>query len=492
MSANYFRRQLTRWGLAALFLGLLGALVTVNGQLPAARAEGPAVEKSLDYALAKHARPILDAIRKQLGKDQASLNVGVLKFLAQKGDAPLSDNVGPINQTLANRLETALILAARPEDHLGILQRATQSVVSGWNTSANHLTGPGRASLFDSRFNLSWGVDKKMATGLEADVFVTGRVKISPDLKVLDVTVEGFDRKNAAQAPVLLDNFRASMDVRTLTEAAESYLIPKGVKVVPKDPETPPDEPVVLLAYDVEAKRQPNPVTAKEAPVKLKIFYNGQLMAIREVDGRAEVAEPREETKVTFELDNTDDTYRYGVVLMVNGENTLYRQTGDVGACSKWVLNPGEKVSIAGFQTRNQTLEQFKVLPDEKSEEQAVRYGNAAGQFTFAVFREDKDGTQPSPAAAPAVKDEDQVRAAIVRAAIFDITDPKRPDSLLALQGALRGGDAGAHVTASKGVIVPDKVKPNAVQVVDFKYDPLPIMTATIFYYKPHYTKAAP
>src|SRR5437868_4967033 len=77
---------------------------------------------SIDEAFAKAAPQLLNKLKARKAK-----NVGVLKFLVQKGEAKPEDAVGELNMGLADRLEAALILANESEK-FGILDRASLAV----------------------------------------------------------------------------------------------------------------------------------------------------------------------------------------------------------------------------------------------------------------------------------------------------------------------------------------------------------------------------
>jgi hypothetical protein len=55
---------------------------------------------------------------------------------------------------------------------------------------------------------------------------------------------------------------------------------------------------------------------------------------------------------------------RLGVVLLVNGENTLYRERVTPLACRKWIFDPDQKpFDLRGFkETKDGKGEEFKVL----------------------------------------------------------------------------------------------------------------------------------
>src|SRR5437773_367110 len=88
---------------------------------PAAAAEP---SRDLDIALKEQASKILDYARAHSTKNN---NIAVLKFLVRSGDAPFSDNVGPLNMGLANRLTVALILAL-PNEDIGVIANANEAL----------------------------------------------------------------------------------------------------------------------------------------------------------------------------------------------------------------------------------------------------------------------------------------------------------------------------------------------------------------------------
>src|SRR4051812_43906663 len=105
--------------------------------------------RDLDSALKVQAAKMLDYARKHDAK-----NIAVLKFLVRTGDGPLSDNVGPLNLNLANRLTVALVLAC-PDEEIGIVGNANEVLAK---TGASYLDEDGRTQCFRSRdFVLAWG-----------------------------------------------------------------------------------------------------------------------------------------------------------------------------------------------------------------------------------------------------------------------------------------------------------------------------------------------
>src|SRR5262245_50138196 len=76
--------------------------------------------RDLDSALKDQAAKLLDYARTRNAK-----NIGVLKFMVRTGDGPLSDNVGPLNLNLSNRLTVALVLAC-PDEVIGIVANGNE------------------------------------------------------------------------------------------------------------------------------------------------------------------------------------------------------------------------------------------------------------------------------------------------------------------------------------------------------------------------------
>jgi hypothetical protein len=355
----------------------------------------PAAEEkdSLDSTLKKHAPEIIKHLR-----EHKYQNVGVLKFVVKQGDRS-TDNAGPLNLSLANRLEVALVLA-NPDDKLGLIERASEAVVRARNRRANHLSPEGRAALF-----------------------------------------------------------------RTLAELGRSYhLKSRG-----------PDESELLAqAVDqsrvIEDKKESNPLESGKSPVELRILYNGT--AVRPVNGV--VPEPLKDDKVTFELINRSEE-RCGVVLKVNGENTLFREPYEASQCHKWILGPGEKVKVDGFQLGPKESKRFEVLSPEESEKDSVNYGSHAGTFSLVVFRESKaDGH---------VVTASHDTAAISRGSLSP--NGKKPGTLEALQAALRDKGSKSQAEGSRGILSAGESIDRPIQYVSFKPDRIPVLSATIRYYQP-------
>jgi hypothetical protein len=159
---------------------------------------------------------------------------------------------------------------------------------------------------------------------------------------------------------------------------------------------------------------------------------------------------------------------RLGVVLKVNGENTLFRQRREDLLCTKWILEPGTgDVSIAGFQQKDrETALPFTVRTPEESKEGEVNYDeDKVGTITLVVYREKKAGGGKGEG------DDDTL--------LFSTRGEPKPGAKTV--DALRQRLAGTRVRGlieAGGTAIASKVTP-----VTFVPDPEPWMAATVVYY---------
>jgi hypothetical protein len=476
---------LWRSGLLALAAGALLLHPAVADEEK--KAENAATQDSLDETLRKKAPELIKYLR-----NKHYANVGVLKFLVKKGDAAPSDNVGELNLGVANRLEVALVLS-NPDEDLGIIQQASRTVAKENNVRASHLTKDGRKAFFDSEYDLAWGPRK-----VSASAFVTGLVSISPDLKQTKIRFQVFD-KDGNLADVL-DEATMETTPRLLTEAGFSYLLKpeahpevfaaakknKGsrfmrAELVDKIEEQTAYAPeaVKTIPIPIVKEKEPNPY--REGPVKLTIMYDGQPQTI---GTNGIVPEPKTTDHVSFILENPDKNNTYAVVLKVNGRNTLFDESyPDLKACHKWILRPGDKQTITGFQTDEKTVREFKVLSPKESQENEVNYGDNAGTFHMATFQGNVVKEDPSVEMNKVREETELARVAIGRGtlALGDI----EAGGLNALKRTLRGREKAGD--GARGMIVQsDKEGKQAVEHLFFKYDYAdPIHDVTLRYYMP-------
>jgi hypothetical protein len=495
----------------------------------AAAADPP---RTLDKALRDEAPGILKALH-----DGHYANVGVLKFLAARGDGKLCDNLGPINRSLADRLEVALVLAQDDKDKLCVLTHASDVVAQQPFAAKlySHLTEDGLKRFFDPDrpllFNRPWGGEADPQTGqlkpVTADAFLTGEARLSPDLKTVDVTVRLFDRNDKDPNKLReAAHFTALVDWRTLTESGVSFVRPRGNDI--PDPDAAPVPATVVLNDDKEPYYRPDDKSAggggdwgkveKESPVRLEIYYLNAATNLKDpgdvkkalngatpvpVKDGATVRPPKEGEKVVFKLKNTDDglknpgdRHTYGVVLRVNGENTIEREKLTSALDSvKWILDPGDEITVAGFQVGKSAAEEFKVLSPQASKEQMVNYDlNNIGTISMVVFRANEEKTKNEVALARRDDnlDAEAERMKSVGRGSLSVGAAGPPMDLKALKGALeadtkaRGSrDAVVGRRGAGGLIVAGDKVASDVQQVAFRALPEPVASVVIYYYKP-------
>jgi len=471
-------RNTIRTTLAVLAAGALLAS-------PLNAADDTPIQDNLDEMLRGKAPELIKYLR-----SKNHTNVGVVKFLVKKGDAAPTDNAGELNLGLANRLQVALVLN-NPDEDLGIIQQASRTITKENNVRANHLSKEGRKAFFNTEYDLAWGPRK-----VTASAFLTGLATISKDLKKTTIRFQIFDKDG--EISDVLNEVVMETSPRILTEAGYSYLInpdqhkdafasakkDKGNRfpratIVEKAAE---QEVSFALAINVtpppvQITGEPNPF--KEGPVKLTVLYNGVPQSVV----RGKVPEPKETDKVTFQLENpTADTY--AVLLKVNGVNTLFGETiADPKSCLKWVLHPGAKQTITGFQVNDDKAAEFKVLSPQESAENEVNYGSHAGTFRMATFKGSIVKEDPTIEPNRGREENELARAAIARGTL-DLSDIQA-GSLNALQRTLRGREKSGE--GARGLIIQGKAtEKREVERAFFKYDYAdPVHDVTLRYYEP-------
>ncbi len=444
----------------------------------------------LDRALKQQAPAVVKYLQSRGDRTAA-----VLKFLVDPGDGKLRDNVGDLNRTLADRMEVALVLALDPADEqsLGILTHASDVVAKSHDKTLNHRTENGRAAFFPTdvpplAIPRAW-VRPMQDDKAAADAFVTGEVVVARDWKSLRVRLQVFDRKDPKDLHAVGDEFAAAIDPRTLSEMGVSFAHKKGVPDGPDDSASEQEDKVAFQPPTLPNSPPPTPDEAekrqkaweqflRDCPVEFQILYNGKPVTVR--DGAVDT--PDEDDVVTFRLKNNDPKMTYGVVLKINGESTIEHQTLPALDCYKWVLAPGEEITVDGFQGDNEVATGFKVLAPAASRARAVNYGDNAGLFSLAVFRAAASDDDRA-----LVTNDDKRNQDVKAVSRGSLVTPggKQPEqSLKALQDALTVGD-GLSNAAKRGIIVPDKEHPSKIKHVDFIPVPRMDYAVELRYYQP-------
>jgi hypothetical protein len=430
-------------------------------------------QDSLERGLLRQAPKLIDYF-----KQKGYRNVGVLKFLVSREGGGFTDNVGTLNLLAARRLELALILANDPRMPVGILENASE--VANKIKGVSHLSKEGREKLFTGRYPLAWGKDSE-----QPDAFATGTAEISKDLRRLTISLYCFDRTINKLVPVGED-FQVANAPERLTEIGESFVLrgvfDKGnVEIVPGKQEEKTyqyavkerEEKVYQQAVKVREQEYKHPARQADAPVSLEIRYDGKPVPLEFKDGKAYVPEPNEGQTVTLGLRRDGDKERYGVVLKVNGENTMDRQRLPDLSCRKWILDPGYGPwTIEGFQIGDKVREKFRVASVAESKQREVYYGHDVGTITMTVFREWKMQTRPK------LEDDYEQHQQVIKK-MPELSE--RPKNYQALKAQLLDD---ANRGESRGLILPGGRENSEIEVAAFTADPTPIMSLTIVYYR--------
>lgn len=412
-------------------------------------------------------------------KEKGYQNVGTLKFRVKNGDAAASDRAGSLNLRLADKLELALILKDDIRQPLGIVRRA--SAVAATIPGASHLSAEGRQILFSKEYPLAWGDTK-----VKPDAFLTGVAEISPDMSKMTIGILSFDTKSEEMAKVV--TFDIKPDLEDLLEVGESFTV-RGVfdraKIINTTEADRKDQATTeaiqtSLAIKKETAASFKPTNSAQhtlspgnldAPIELDVRFDGQSMPLEFREGAAFLQEPKERQKVTLVVRRKkDQTSRLGVVVKVNGENTVYRQKLEDSQCAPWVMDPVLKeFEIKGFQTNTEGANEFKVLSAAESKAREIDYGEHVGTLSITVFRELTATPKPS----NNLLNDDGEDFAVLNRGIFP---EKSPVNL----GALR---AQLALSSNRGLVVPGAKIINRVVAVQFKTDSVPIMSGVIRYY---------
>jgi hypothetical protein len=349
---------------------------------PLARAD------NLDTSLVKHTPEVMHYLREHHCK-----NVGILKFRVQKGKQPISFKVGPLNDNLAGRLETALCLANKEQSPIGIIHDADHVALVNKLPSYTHPAG--KHALFAQKYRLAWE-----SPPVSPDLFLTGFVTVPPDMKTATVTIEAFGP--ASTKPSKVVSFPVAVDRSLLVDLNESFQVSsrrlgRHTRDIDLDEDavedaSNKDNTQTTAVTSGDGGNRSAAVAAKNSDEKLldfQILYDGipqPVTADPGSPGELHVPEPNENQAVSIAVRSVAPD-RIGLVLMVNGVSTLYEepQQGDVSKNLAWVLDPGHQYVIKGYQQDNKTFKPFRVLSSADSE--AVSYCENTGLIHFHIVR---------------------------------------------------------------------------------------------------------
>ena len=413
---------------------------------------------TLQRQLLKYAPQLLRELRKR-----DCHRIGVLKFLVRKAGGRSSDNVGTLNTLLAERLEVALALANSTDASEQVQLVHNASAVAARNPKASHLSQSGRKQLFSQHYPSSWGGKE-----IEVDAFVTGVVEVAADLRSLRIGIWAAIR-NEPELQSLLNQFTVDTDGTILNEIGESFQL--RTVLGHQDQEQEP----AALAREVRRDPSANFPLENKPTVALRIYYAGQPVTLTFNETEATIPEPRAGQTVTLELERMDQAnVVLGVVLKVNGENTLYRQQMRDFDCAKWVLTREHpKTTIRGFQRENNTknAEVFQVSSHEESRALEMHYGPDVGTISLVVFQQASEAPMLSLC-------EDAPDLLAIEKAQFPAEPPRNSE---ALKAQLRNGEE----DGTRGIITEGTDIQQNIRLVSHHWNPEPIMSVVIRYYRP-------
>ncbi|MCA9174380.1 MAG: hypothetical protein KDB14_07835 [Planctomycetales bacterium] len=424
-------------------------------------------EDTLAFQLNRYAPTILAELRKR-GHD----SVGVLKFQVLQTGGQLKDNAGTLNLFLADRLQVALVLV-RPKalaQQLKIVRDASQ--IAAELPGASHLGDAGhRRKLFDPKYPLAWG-----NTQIHVDAFLTGVAQFTADRNSFRI---GIYCVTPDDSKLLIPPFHVAADSVILQEAGESYVARGG-----------DSRPPAQLAQQVRQSPEQEHPLQRGNRVSLQVFYDDQPVQLEFRDGQAWIPEPKEGQRVKLRVERHDPgPGLLGAVVKINGENIFLKERRRDYECLKLVLRPDTRLTIDGFfeQLRGaDNVSQFKVASREESEHLEMYYGADVGMISMTVYAESKDdsgselqrhGLKPL--------DDDAPRVLAIEAGELPANAANDVD-------LLRSQLYNARTNyASRGVIVGGSRSQRDVLQEDHRWDPQPVISAVIRYYRPR-ASAAP
>lgn len=417
-------------------------------------------------------------------------NVGVLKFRVGTERDRRTDSV--LGRRLADLLEMALILKCDVDRPIGIAKQASDQAAK--IDAASHLSVAGRRALFTQSYRMSWG-----NTSQPIDAFYTGSAIVHRDLSKITMMVQVVDPRVSTLTPVKL--IEIIPDVDDLVDAGQSFRV-RGIfdnaelKMSETERKDQATTEAVLTSLKTVSEEPSTSTTSEhhplspdhdDAPIRFEVRYDGQPQTIHFAGGQAFVAEPSEGQRIEFVVTRPDrQRPRLAVVVKVNGENTLRKQTVRDAKCGAWIFEPTMDIfGIKGFQLEGGYREPFTVLSESRSAAKEIDYGEHAGTVSITVF--------PERVSAPEKPKASELASGSLQSStignLFEGEDfkllseamhPKKtPSTLASLQSKL---DPRNQLVA-RGLIVGGSNKTEAkVEKTEFQRDSIPLMSATLRY----------
>jgi hypothetical protein len=467
------------------------ALLAVLGIGPVRAADEPARRKTIDEMLQAKAPKILCALHAKIGTLKAPPAVGVLPFAVQIGEKP-QYGVGPLNSWLADRLETALALALDPaEPEVCLLKKASDTILASNDPKATHLTEEGREHLFKLKYQPHWDDGSGAGKERRADALLSGIATIDVKRGLVQLSITAYRRKGEPLAA--LPTFDALLDLRTLGEAGLPF-VPRGPVFIPDPEETKPNPLLVATPVPPDPRDIPDPDalanSLKTSPVQLTIWYKDRRTGEKreaKLGYHDRIDEPRDNEQVIFTLRNTKDK-EYGVVLRVNGENTLFRQFDDPlnQRAPMWIIEGGKDVNIVGFYESEGNSPEFKVATTTESKQWERRY-KEPGTITFLVYEVAKRKKASEPTRYGTAAADADARLVRLGRAVRTGADWQAASSPEAMQNRLRDlpNQKRRDELPARGIIIRGAESGQQVREVEYNRSDRPVRMVTLRYYDP-------
>jgi hypothetical protein len=348
-------------------------------------------------------------------------SAGVLRFRVQEGEGRES-LTAPLCGRMVELLETLVMIHNGPDESkaLGLVRDAGK--VAGRHGIRSFARPADRKKLFELRYPMAWGSDE-----VTPEVFLTGKVTLSQDRRKTTVALEAFDRKNPA-AVRNLATLSFPTDRGVLRDLGYGFALSRSGdrRDGPRGAFDGDDDVIISKINKAQPVKEKG--AAKESPpapskpaggaqgadniggLSVKILVGAARKPARirpsyaDGDGvNLEVMSPAVKEKVVFRLKNTTGK-DLGVVLRLNGVNTLFEQKQAPEQAAKWRIPAKSEIEVEGFVlleeggkgpggTVKTRLRPFKVLVEAEE----AKFGDGKGLIDIDVF-EEAGGKGPGPA----------------------------------------------------------------------------------------------
>ena len=187
--------------------------------------------------------------------------------------------------------------------------------------------------------------------------------------------------------------FTADLDASSLGELGESFVLrgafDGGSTQLTKSQPTKADKAAVKQAAAVKTQLAKFPLKEPTSPVRLEVRYDGRLMTVETRNGKAFLPSPNEEQQVEMTIVRGSGVQgTLGVVLRVNGENTLGRQTVSDLECRKWLLTQTTRKRSSADIRSTAISRSIHCAFRRRIEAASYRLRRHVGQIQVTVFKE--------------------------------------------------------------------------------------------------------